>query len=134
MLVLNFPTAAGEALIRSRSHCFRFCADGTLRGADNAIAAVRAQDSWRLGRRLARDIECTGPVLVQARRMRTTTAASSGPFDQLIITAGLLHADGVCLPIILPHWGRTSGEAWYELMLLPVPMDHHYPVHHESSS
>lgn len=132
MLVLNFPEMPGGALVHSRSHCFRFCADGTLRGADNAVAAVHTQGAWRLGQRLLRDIECTGPVLVRARRTRTSLVTRCGPFDQLNIAEGLLHADGVCLPLVLPDWGRTAGDGWYELMLLPLAMADNAPVTDES--
>jgi len=119
MLTLSF-LRPGETMVYSRAHCFRFCADGTLRGGDNSIAAIRVNDSWRLGQRLYRELQCGGPVLARARKTATAKPAHFGPFELLRSAAGLLSADNAGLEIYLPTWERSIADAWYEVMLLPV--------------
>ncbi len=120
MLTLSFPIRPGETLAYSRASCFRFCADGTLRGGDNSIAATRVHDSWRLGHRLYRELQCGGPVLVRARRTATGAITCYGPFDLLRSTAGFLSAADAELAICLPTWEHSATDAWHEVMLLPV--------------
>lgn len=124
MLTLSFPVRPGETLVYSRAHCFRFCADGTLRGGDNSIAATRVNDSWRLGQRLYRELQCSGPVLVRARKTATSYAAHYGPYDLVRSAAGLLSADDATLGICLPTWERSIADSWHEVMLFPVTSTH----------
>lgn len=121
MLTLSFPGGPGETPVQSRAHCFRFCADGTLRGGDNSIAASRVNEGWRLGQRLYRELQCTGPVVVRARRTATANAARYGPFDLVTAIAGLLSANDVSLGIYLPTWESCAADSWHEIVLLPVP-------------
>jgi len=44
---------------------FRICADATLRGSDNAIAARYSERLWQLGPRQYRSFECSGPVFLR---------------------------------------------------------------------
>ena len=59
---------------------FRICADATLRGPDNAVAARYSEGLWRLGQRQHRAFECGGPVY-----LRVTNSDGSrerlGPYD-----------------------------------------------------
>jgi hypothetical protein len=120
MLTLSFPLGAGDTPVHSRAHCFRFCADGTLRAGDNSIAATRVNDSWRLGQRSYRELACTGPVIVRARRTGTANAVHYGPFDVVRVVAGLLSAGDANLELYLPAWESSTADSWHEVVLLPV--------------
>jgi len=120
MLTLSFPLGPGDTPAHSRAHCFRFCADGTLRAGDNSIAATRVNDSWRLGQRLCRELQCVGPLFVRARKTARANAIGYGPFELVAAVDGLLSADDVRLRIYLPTWESSIAEAWHEVVLLPV--------------
>jgi hypothetical protein len=120
MLTLSFPVGPGETPVQSRAHCFRFCADGTLRGGDNSIAATRVNDEWRLGQRLFRELQCGGPVVIRARKTATANATCYGPFDLVRAVAGLLTADDAGLGIYLPTWESSTADSWHEVVLLPI--------------
>jgi hypothetical protein len=120
MLTLSFPLGPGDTPVHSRAHCFRFCADGTLRAGDNSIAATRVNDSWRLGQRLYRELQCAGPLIVRARRTASANAVGYGPVDLVAAVAGVLSADDVGLRIYLPTWESSTADAWHEVVLLPV--------------
>jgi hypothetical protein len=108
-------------LVCSRALCFRFCADGTLRSGDNAVAARHTSGGWRIGQELCPELECTGPVILTARRTRTASSVRSGPFGLIRTEDGLLIADDVSLGIYLPTWEGPGITAWYEVVMRPGP-------------
>jgi hypothetical protein len=122
MLTLRFPMGLGETPICSRALCFRFCADGTLRSGDNAVAARRGVGGWRIGHGLYPELECAGPVIMTARARQTRNSARHGPFGLVRTEAGLLIADDASLGIYLPTWEGPGTMAWHEIVLVPAPM------------
>lgn len=121
MLTLRFAVAPGEALVCSRAVCFRFSADGTLRGGDNSVAAQRGTGGWRIGQRLYRELECAGPVILTARRTRANNTVRHGPFNLVRTSAGLLIADDASLGIYLPTWEDMISVSWHEVVLRQAP-------------
>lgn len=122
MLTLRFPVGPAQTPACSRAMCFRFCADGTLRSGDNAVAVRRAAGGWLIGQGLYRDLECTGPLIVTARRSQTAAATRHGPVALVRTEAGLLIADDASLGIYLPTWESPGTRAWHEVVLVPAPI------------
>jgi hypothetical protein len=65
LITLTFRPLHGESPTLVRGLYFRICADGTLRGPDNAIAASYAGNRWRLGLRAFRSFECATPLYLR---------------------------------------------------------------------
>ncbi|MGH8294861.1 MAG: hypothetical protein ACRETZ_05065 [Steroidobacteraceae bacterium] len=87
MITLTFRALGGESVVLVRGTYFRICADGTLRGPDNAVAASYTDGNWQLGRRQHRMLECREAVY-----MRVTTSDGQreciGPYESLTVTGG----------------------------------------------
>jgi hypothetical protein len=118
MITLTFRSALGESQMQTRAAYFRFCADGTLRANGNSVAATREDDCWRLGQRLFRELECSGPVYVRARRTADAAPVRLGPYSVLRTAAGLVYGDDACLDVRLPTVNREPAQSWYEVALL----------------
>lgn len=97
---------------------FRICADATLRGPDNAVAARYNKGSWRLGHGQFRAFECDGLVY-----LRVTSSDGSrhelGPYEYLKTAEGAIYTRDGCLGYhaIRPDTVR-SLEVWREIALL----------------
>lgn len=85
----------------------RFCADGSLRGPDNAVVARCVEGSWQVGGRAHRELECEGPVRVRITPRPGVTPLLHGPFQLLRTIAGVLHADEISLHVHMP--GRLDA-------------------------
>ena len=109
MLRLNFLTLRGDAHTLMIAACVRFCADGTLRGPDNAIVARCLAGEWQVGGRLHREFECEGPVRVRLKLDSREPVRLLGPFQLLRTRAGVLYGDDACLNIPMP--GRAPALA-----------------------
>jgi hypothetical protein len=120
MLTLAFRIGPGEPSASSRATCFRFCADGTLRGGDNFIAATHTDNGWRLGHHLYREWECAGPVVVMGRRTARSHAVNLGPCERVRTISGKLYDGDVGIGVCLPTWEASAAESWHEVVLLPV--------------
>ncbi|HZT03465.1 MAG TPA: hypothetical protein VFA39_14490 [Steroidobacteraceae bacterium] len=118
MITLTFRPLSGESVILVRGVYFRICADGTLRGPDNAVTARYTDGLWQLGRRQHRMLECREAVY-----LRITTADGQrermGPCDCLRVTGGAIFSNDIYLG------AHTSGEShvpqadiWREIALL----------------
>jgi hypothetical protein len=117
MLRLTFHAALGDLAVQSRATYFRFCADATLRGPDNSLAATRVDGFWRIGQRLFRQMDCLGPVLLRVRRTPSAVPISMGPYNVVRAADGLMYGDDVCLSLRTPGW--DSGlDACHEVSLL----------------
>jgi hypothetical protein len=117
VLTLTFHPTSGDLPAQTRAIYFRFCADGTLRGADNAIAAVYTDNRWRLGQRWFRELECAGPVWLRCREAEGR-AFVKGPYSSVRTVNGQLFVDDVELPMDIPGWRNRADEAPSELSLL----------------
>jgi hypothetical protein len=120
MLTLTFRVGPADTLVTSRATCFRFCADGTVRGGDNVIAASHVDDSWRLGQRLYREWDCAGPVLLAGRKTAHGRTVAHGSYPLLKAIRGMLYAGETELGIPLPTWAGTAASQWHEIVLLPA--------------
>ena len=118
MITLSFRPLNGESVILIRGLYFRICADGTLRGPDNAVTATYFDGLWRLGRRQHRMLECRDPVY-----LRVTTSAGGreciGPYEGLKVSGGAIFSNETYLG------AHTRGEPyasetgiWKEIALL----------------
>ncbi len=118
MITLTFRAVNGESVILVRGAYFRICADGTLRGPDNAVAASYANGLWQLGRRRHRALECREAVY-----LRVTAPDGQreciGPFEYLKVTGGGIFSNDTYLGA---HSGGEShlskSDLWMEIALL----------------
>jgi hypothetical protein len=85
-------------------------------------------DSWRLGQRLFRELECDGPVFLRSLKTAAANPVSHGPFNVVRTASGLVYGDDVCLDIRLPTLHRNPADAWHEVSLLPATTSPNAPV------
>jgi hypothetical protein len=121
ILTLTFGNRSSEVRVYSRSHCFRLCADGTMRSGDNSVAAARVPGGWRVGGKVFRDFDCDGPVLLIVRRAAPAASARYGPYGGIRTFNGQLFAGDVGIDVFLPTQGAIPAPAWHEALLLPAP-------------
>jgi len=118
VITLAFRPLNGESVVLVRGAYFRICADGTLRGPDNAVAASYANGLWQLGGRRHRTLECREAVY-----LRVTTSdgqrESIGPYEYLKVAGGDIFSNDTYLG------AHSRGESylpdtdiWREIALL----------------
>ena len=118
MITLTFRALNGESAMLIRGAYFRICADGTLRGPDNAVAASYTNGLWQLGRRRHRALECCEAVY-----LRVTAPDGQreciGPFEYLKVSGGAIFSHDTYLGA---HSGGESrlpkSDVWREIALL----------------
>jgi hypothetical protein len=118
VITLTFRALIGESVVLVRGAYFRICADGTLRGPDNAIAASYTEGHWQLGRKRNRMLECR-----EALYLRVTTADGQreciGPYECLKVIGGAIFSNDTYLGA---HTRRESyipeAAVWREIALL----------------
>jgi hypothetical protein len=120
LIRLTFRPLRGESSVLARAAYFRICADGTLRGSDNAVAAIYMPHFWQLGQRQFREFECSAPVY-----LRVTNCAGQreriGPYDFVRAAEGALFTRECCLGTHSPDWKPDGLEVrWREIALLPA--------------
>jgi hypothetical protein len=96
VITLTFRPLSGESVILVRGVYFRICADGTLRGPDNAVTASYADGLWHLGRRQHRILECREAIYL---RVKTSEGEREciGPYEGLKVTGGAIFSNGTYL-------------------------------------
>lgn len=118
MITLAFRPLSSESVVLVRGNYFRICADGTLRGPDNAVTASYAAGLWQLGRRQHRMLECR-----EAIYLRVTSSDGQreciGPYECVKVTGGAFFSNDLYLG------AHTRGESyladaeiWREVALL----------------
>lgn len=118
MIILSFRALNGESVMLIRGTYFRICADGTLRGPDNAVAARYTDGLWQLGRKRHRTLECR-----EAIYLRVTTSDGQreciGPYEYLKVAGGDIFSNNTYLG------AHSRGESclpetgiWKEVALL----------------
>ena len=118
MITLTFRPLQGDSPILVRGLHFRICADATLRGPDNAIAAHYSKRLWLLGSRRYRAFDCGGPVY-----LRVTNSDGSrghlGPYNFIKAADGGIFTADSCLGIHA-SWEETgvTSDVWREIALL----------------
>jgi hypothetical protein len=118
VITLSFRPLNGEAVILVRGLYFRICADGTLRGPDNAVTASYADGLWQLGRRQHRMLECREPVY-----LRVTSSGGQreciGPYEGLKVSGGVIFSNDTYLGAHTRGDSNLSETAvWREIALL----------------
>jgi hypothetical protein len=118
LITLTFHPLHGESSVLVRGMHFRICADATLRGPDNAIAARYSDRLWQLGPRQYRAFECSGPVY-----LRVTNSDGSreraGPFNFIKATEGAIFTHDNCLGLhaTARDAGVSAADIWQEIVL-----------------
>jgi hypothetical protein len=118
VITLSFRPLSGDAMVLVRGAYFRICADGTLRGPDNAVTASYTAGLWQLGRRQHRIVECREAVY-----LRVTAADGQqeciGPYEALKVTGGAIFSNDSYLGA---HMRGESylpqADIWKEIALL----------------
>jgi hypothetical protein len=120
LITLTFRPMRGEATVLVRGTYFRICADQTLRGPDNDVAASYSDHVWRLALREHRAFECAGPVYLRVRG-RDRQCQSMGPYEFLRATEGAIFTHEMCLGVHV-HVPRADfgplPALWQEIVLL----------------
>jgi len=97
---------------------FRICADATLRGSSNEIAAVYAMRLWQLGHRQYRAFECGGSIY-----LRVTHSDGGrerlGPYEFVKVAEGAIftHDNRLGMHTSPPDAG-ASADVWQEIAFL----------------
>lgn len=101
-----------------RGAYFRICADGTLRGQDNAIASRYADGLWHLGHRRHVAFECPGPVYLRITGTNGRRECN-GPYAFVRAAEGAIFTQGNCLGF---HASRgqfgSETDLWREVTFL----------------
>jgi hypothetical protein len=117
LITLTFRPVDGESTVAVRGVYFRICADGTLRGPDNDVAARSVDSLWQLAHRRHRSFECGGPVY-----LRITDNAGRrthiGPYDFLKAAGGAIFTRDSCLGTYTPRAESGMGAVWREITFL----------------
>jgi hypothetical protein len=120
LVILIFRPLYGESPVSVRGTYFRICADATLRGPDNGIAASYRKGVWQLGRGQHRSFECSGPFYLRVRH-RDGRHERTGPHDFVKAIDGALFTPTDYLgsfALAPPH--GNSGDLWHEVAFLPA--------------
>jgi hypothetical protein len=97
---------------------FRICADATLRGPDNAIAARYSERLWQLGPRQYRSFESSGPFYLRVMNSNGSRERV-GPYDFIKVTAGAIFTHDGCLGLhASPGDAGVLAAIWQEIALL----------------
>lgn len=118
MITLTFRPLSGECPIQVRAAYFRICADATLRGPDNAIAAEYVNQRWHLGHRSYAEFHCPTPLYLRVTHPNGERERL-GPFEFLRASGGALYTNERCLGTHVASWKPESDAmCWQEIALL----------------
>ncbi len=118
MITLSFRPLNGESAILVRGIYFRICADGTLRGPDNAVTASYSDGLWQLGRRQHRMLECREPVYLRVTTSRGRRE-TVGPYECLKVAGGAIFSNDTYLGAHTRADSCLPGtDIWKEIALL----------------
>jgi hypothetical protein len=81
-----------------RGAYFRICADGTLRGPDNAVVGTYLNGLWQLTRGRHRAFDCSGPVFLRVTNS-DGRCEHAGPYPLVKVKGGAIFADDSCLAV-----------------------------------
>jgi hypothetical protein len=119
LIILTFrPLQNGLAVLIRGAH-FRICADGTLRGPDNTIAARYLNGFWYLGRGRHASVECAGPVYLRVTNRRGQRECI-GPFTSVRMADGAIFSTQSCLGahMLRAESGTEPVDLWREVSLI----------------
>jgi hypothetical protein len=117
MITLSFRPQSGEPVVLVRGTYFRICADGTLRGPDNAVTATYIAGLWQLGRRRHSVLECREAVF-----LRVTNSVGQrehiGPYEGLRVAGGAVFSNDTYLGAHAHGENLPRADIWREVALL----------------
>jgi hypothetical protein len=118
MILLAFRPLSGGTCIQVRGAYFRICADATLRGPDNEVAATYSNQRWHLGGQGYTDFHCTMPIYLRITH-HSGERERVGPYEFIRASDGALYTNERCLGMYNSS-GRPghSAECWQEVALL----------------
>jgi hypothetical protein len=118
LIILTFRPLHGESSIQVRGLYFRICADATLRGSDNAIAAHYSNRVWQLGPRQYRSFVSSGPVFLRVTN-HDGSRQQAGPYDFIKAADGAISTLDNCLGLYASRGdAATLATVWQEIALL----------------
>jgi hypothetical protein len=113
-----FVPKRADPTVLVRGAYFRICADGTLRGPDNAVSANYIDGLWELGHRRYTAFECKGPVHLRVTGV-STRRECLGPYDLVKVVQGAIFSDDNWLGA---HASRGAinapADLWHEITFL----------------
>jgi hypothetical protein len=119
LITLSFRPLQSGSAIQVRGAHFRICADGTLRGPDNTIAARYLDGLWYLGHKRHVSFDCAGPIHLRVtnkygRRERI------GPYDSIRTGNGAIFTGDSCLGVhaVRDEPGSELVDVWQEVSFL----------------
>jgi hypothetical protein len=118
-MILSFrPLQDGSAVVVRGAH-FRICADGTLRGPDNTIAARYLDRLWHLGQRRHISFDCAGLVYLRVTNQRGQRECI-GPYASIKAADGAIFSQDNCLGAhaVRAEFGSETVERWWEVSFL----------------
>lgn len=121
MITLAFRPLSGESVTLVRGAYFRICADGSLRGPDNAVTASYTDGVWQLGRKQHRMLECREAIYL---RVTSSDGAREriGPYECLKVTGGAIFSNDTFLGAHARGESRLpDANIWREIALLSDP-------------
>lgn len=122
MTLVFHPFSSGSP-VQVRGAYFRICADATLRGPDNVVAAAFIEHNWHLTRRRFLDFRCATPVYLRVTN-QDGRREQLGPFESLRVAEGALFSAERCLGTHAANWASpTIAASWREIVLLPNAPD-----------
>jgi hypothetical protein len=119
LIFLNFrPLQSGSAVVVRGAH-FRICADGTLRGPDNTIAARYLERLWHLGQKRYLSFECGGALYLRVTNRRGQRECI-GPYATLRAADGAIFTQDSCLGVhaVRTELGSDTVDLWREIAFL----------------
>ncbi len=121
MITLTFHPVREDSAVLIRGAYFRICADSTLRGPDNAVAATYSDGLWQLGHKGHLAFECKGPVYLRVTG-KDGRRDSIGPYDFIKATAGAILTHEGCLGFHAARGGfGPPVDLWQEIAFLTSP-------------
>jgi hypothetical protein len=118
LITLAFRPVRNESPVMVRGAYFRICADGTLRGPDNAVVARYLNGLWQLAHGLHRAFDCSGPVFLRVTNS-DGQRESRGPYQFVKAAEGSIFTHDSCLAV---HDSRkepgSSVGLWQEIVFL----------------
>jgi hypothetical protein len=120
MITLAFQAVSAGPDAQVRAAFFRICADATLRGPDNDIAATFIDHRWLLGNRRYTAFQCRGPVSLRVTH-QSGDREQLGPYEFVRAAQGALYTSERCLGMHVASWAsEMSTHYWREIALLTV--------------
>jgi hypothetical protein len=119
LITLTFRPVHGESQVLVRGAYFRICADGTLRGPDNAVAASYTNGFWQLAQRQHRSFECDQPVCLRVRA--DGRHERIGPYECVKASGGAIFTRDTCIGVYSTGWEASAWTSLWDEVAFLIP-------------